>query len=54
MLSSYEPLLCFNLWVSIPIVVIKEDIFFLHDDKQLLQHAFLLRKLGVEAFVGEL
>jgi hypothetical protein len=29
------------------------DLFFLHDDKQLLQHAFLLRKLGVEAFIGE-
>jgi hypothetical protein len=48
MLSSYEPSLCFSLWVSTPIVVMKEDPFFL------LQHAFLLRKLGVKAFVGEL
>jgi hypothetical protein len=33
MLSSYEPLLCFNLWMLASIVLMKEDLFFLHDDK---------------------
>jgi hypothetical protein len=51
MLYDYEPLFFIYLWMQAPTMVMKEDLIFLHGGKQLLQHASLLRKLGLEAFL---
>ncbi len=49
MLSDYEYLVCFKLWVQTLMVVMKEDLIFLLGEKQILHHD----KLSEEASRGD-